>query len=394
MKKARSKPQLRLLVGAWHLLEQKMAFGNPTAGGFSTMDKALLAVAELNKELLAKYGIEFAVSAHWWHELAVPPDAPLCIRYSAHWNNSRAIYPNDWILGVQLGKYAPIGRIIPPGFGLPGSDDGAFINPDPERRKLAHDMMVYSFQQSAEVKAKEVGLGNVIYWTGPDGIRWARLVQGDDVRLGYNLNPKLEEWKLIVTGLGNAIKEARQIDNSNVTLLIEGKAAGDPCYLDVFTDPHLEVMGIRAINKLVGAPVAQWQGEFCHSRGGGVRFSQAMRIAIAGGVFGGRIHFNSGGLASVNFSDLLAKKGGTPMSKFQQYVDNDFLPGEGVKEWLDDQRRSLRVGAKWSAMTGQPLEVEFDARFCRYKDTIAALRKSADWTIRVFQEEAKALGID
>ena len=41
----KSKPTLNLLVGGWHLLKQIMAFGNPTAGGFTTMDEALRAVA-------------------------------------------------------------------------------------------------------------------------------------------------------------------------------------------------------------------------------------------------------------------------------------------------------------------------------------------------------------
>ena len=392
MKKCSSKPELVLLVGSWHLLKQSMAFGNPTAGGFSTMSEALRAVAELNEELGAKYGHIFAVSGHWWHEIVVSSDAS-DFGYSVKWNNPRSIALREWMEGVKSRWFAPIGRIIPPGFGIPGADDGAFINPDPERRRLAHNMMVESFRQSAKVKGAQCGLGNVIFWTGPDGIRWTRIVEGDDVYLGYNLNPNLEEWKLIVNGVGSAVKEARELGFTGETLLIEGKPAGDPCYLDVFTDPRLEVIGINEINEIAGAKVAQWQGEFCHSRGGGVPFHKAMKIAINGGVVGGRIHFNSGGLARVNFSSLLARKGGTPMSKFQQYVDNDFLPGQGPEEWLGDQRLSLREGVKWSAINGKPFEVEFDARFCRYGDTIGALKKSAEWTINTFREEAQKLGI-
>lgn len=390
VKKRLSKPQLRLLVGSWHLLEQIMAFGNPTAGGFSTMADALRAVAELNKELKARYNLEFAVSGHWWHEILVPGNAP-GIGYSNRWNNPRGIALDEWMNGVKTNRFAPIGRIIPPGFGLPGADDGAFINPDPRRRLLARDMMIYSFQRSADVKAARCGLGNVIYWTGPDGIRWKRIVQGDDVRLGYTENPKLEEWNLIVNGVGDAVGVARSAGFTNEVLLIEGKAAGDPCYLDVFTDTALEVQGIRQINRVAGADVAEWQGEFCHERGAGIPFHKAMQIAIKGGVFGGRIHFNSGGLGSTNFSTLLAKPRGTPMSMFQQYVDPDFLPGEGPEEWLKDQRLSLAVGALWSARTGKPFEVEFDARFCRYENTIDALWKSALWTINTFQKEARRI---
>ena len=343
------------------------------------------AVAELNKDLKAAYGIEFAISGHWWHELLVPSTEP-DIGYSSQWNNPRSIDLKDWARGVKGGKYAPIGRIIPPGFGLPGADDGAFINPDPVRRKLAHDMMVYSFQMSEYVKGHEVGYGDVIYWTGPDGIRWKRLVQGDDVLLGHQLNPKLEEWQLIVDGVSGAAKAAREAGYTATSLLIEGKPAGDPCYLDVFTDTELEIAGIRQINDLVGAPVAQWQGEFCHSRGAGQLFSAAMKQAIDGDVFGGRIHLNSGGLGQVVFSKLLSVAGGLPASLFPQYVDNDFLPGEGVAEWVDDQRETIRTGALWSADTGLPLQVEFDARFCRYADTIGALKESAEWTIAEFQK--------
>ncbi|GAG00244.1 unnamed protein product [marine sediment metagenome] len=42
-------------------------------------------------------------------------------------------------------------------------------------------------------------------------------------------------------------------------------------------------------------------------------------------------------------------------------------------------------------MTGKPFEVEFDARFCRYSDTIQALWVSAEWTINEFKREADAL---
>jgi hypothetical protein len=351
------------------------------------MAEALWAVAQLNERLLDQAWYEIAVSGHWWHELLVPDDAPQ-IGCSAQWNNPRSISLEQWIDGTSHGHYAPIGRIIPPGFGLPGSDDGAFIHPDPVRRKLAHDMMVYSFQQSDLVKSVGAGEGDVIYWTGPDGIRWKRLVQGDDVLLGHGLNPQLEEWGLIVDGVGNAVKAAREAGFTQTKLLIEGKPAGDPCYLDVFTDTNLEIWGIKEINRVAGAVVAEWQGEFCHSRGGGQKFVDAMQQAIDAGVFGGRIHLNSGGLGAVSFTELLSRPGGTPASLFQQYVDNDFLPGEGVKEWLEDQRATIQLGARWSAENGRPFEVEFDARFCRYADTIGALEKSAEWTIAEFNEAA------
>jgi hypothetical protein len=390
----KNKPQLRLLVGAWHLLKQTMGFGNPTAGGFATMAEALRAVARLNRELKGSHGIEFAVSGHWWHEILVngcDHAVARAVNHSACFNNNRSIGLNPWMMGVKTGDFAPIGRIIPPGFGIPGADNGAFISPDPSRRELARNMMVLSFAASEMVKRNQCGMGNVIYWTGPDGIRWKRLVEGNDVRLGYELNPKLEEWRLIVDGLATAIREARAKGFTEETLFIETKSAGDPCYLDVCTDVHLAVRAIEEINGLVGAKATEWQGELCHDRGGGMPFYKAMKIAIRSGVFGGRIHFNAGGLGQTSFSKLLARRGGTPMSKFQQYVDNDFLPGEGVKEWLDDQRESLRVGAIWSARTGKPLEVEFDARFCRYADTIGALKKSAEWTIKTFNEVAEEM---
>jgi len=83
--------------------------------------------------------------------------------------------------------------------------------------------------------------------------------------------------------------------------------------------------------------------------------------------------------------------GGTPASLFPQYVDNDFLPGEGVKEWLADQSDTIRLGAEWSANMGMPFEVEFDARFSRYADTIGALKRSAEWTIAEFNDAMTSL---
>ncbi len=384
------KPVLKLLVGSWHMLKQIMAFGNPTAGGFTTMKEALAAIAALNEVLLAKYGITIAVSAHWWHELCVPTEDTQ-VGKSAKWNNPRAISLDEWMEGADAGSYPRIGRIIPPGFGLPGSDYGAFINPDPERRQLAHDMMVLSFMASRRVKM-EGHEGSVIYWTGPDGIRWGRVISGDNVLLGHDLNPQLEEWRTIIDGLSGALADALKfgfIDGSN--LLIEGKPAGDPCYIDVFTDTTLEIKGINEINTRYGGHIAQWQGEFCHSRGSGQKFVDAMNQAISANVFGGRIHLNSGGLGGVNFTKLLSVEGGTPIGDFPQYVDNDFLPGQGLPEWVEDQVATIRAGVSWSAMTGLPLEVEFDARFCRHGDTIGELLKSSEWVIGVFNDAAGAL---
>jgi len=176
-------------------------------------------------------------------------------------------------------------------------------------------------------------------------------------------------------------------------VLIEGKAAGDPCYLDAMTDVRLEVMGINEINAGVGAEVAEFQPEFAHERGAGIRFCDALKIGIRGGVFGGNIHFNSGGLAQKRFSRLLANPKGTPMSLFQQYVDPDYLPGEGPTEWVDDQVRSLGVCAEWSARTGLPVNVEFDARFARYGDTMGKLRESVIWTIGRWNEQCKKLDL-
>ena len=375
------RPQFRILCGGWHLLCQNMAFGNPTAGGASTMEEALRQVAALNRELVNDYGVEIAVSGHLWHEIAVPMDSS--IARSAIYNNRRAITLDRWMAGVDNCELAPIGRIIPPGFGLPDSDFGAFINPSLAVRQLAHDAMVYAFAQSYRVKETGTGLGDVIYWTGPDGIRWSRIVDGEDPYLSYDNNPRLEEWKMIIDGVGQAVKVAREQGYIDEKLLIEGKSAGDPCYLDVFTDTYLECQGINAINAIIGADVAEWQGELCHTRGAGEKFAHGLKTAIKKGVFGGRIHLNAGGIASQSFTNhLTANDGiGTPMSLFQQYVDNDFLPGQGPREWLEDQQETLRIGAEWSAQTGQPFEVEFDARFSRYEDTIGALKRSTIWTI-------------
>jgi len=174
---------LTISVGLWHLLKQVMAFGNPTEGGYATVREALADLALLNQELLATFGMVLPGSAHWWHELLVSANDPKVGR-SAVFNNSRSIALAEWIEGLQAGILAPIGRIIPPGFGLPGSDLGAFIHPDPERRQLHHDMLVLSMATSVEVRKLPGCLGYVIYWTGPDGIRWRLLVQGNDVLLG------------------------------------------------------------------------------------------------------------------------------------------------------------------------------------------------------------------
>jgi hypothetical protein len=386
------KPTLTISVGLWHLLKQMMAFGNPTEGGYATVREALVELALLNKELKAKFGIVLPGSAHWWHQLLVPSNHPK-VGKSAQFNDKCSIALPEWMEGVKSGILAPIGRIIPPGFGLPGSDFGALIHPDPERRQLHHDMLVLSMVTSMKVRKLPGCLGHVIYWTGPDGVRWRLLVQGTDVLLSYSRNPKLEEWRLIVGGLVGAIIEGRLMGCVDEKVLIEGKAGGDPCYLDVFTDTTLEVVGINEINDGVGAEVAEFQPETAHERGAGIRFCEALNIGIKWGVFGGNIHLNAGGLGQVNFAKLLKKPGGTPMSQFPQYVDNDFLPGEGPTEWVDDQVQSIGVCAKWSAETGRPVNIEFDARFSRYGDTMGKLCESVIWTIGRWDEQCKNLGL-
>ncbi len=351
--------------------------------------EALREVESLNVELREKHQIEFAVSGHLWHEIKVPHS---CAEFHPGWNNSRAISLENWMDGVKQNFYPRIGRIIPPGFGLPGSDNGALINPDQARRELAIKMIAYSIEASEKIINEELGEGHVIYWTGPDGVRWQRIVGGDDVILSHDANPNLEEWKLIISGIAEAVKTARSRGATQTNVLFEGKGAGDPCYLCVCTDTALEIAAIKALNESIGSDVVQWQGEFCHTRGTGQTFASAMEQVIAAGVFGGRIHFNSGGLASQSFTKMLRGEG-SQMSRFQQYVDNDFLPGQGPREWLGDQIRSIEVGTRWSAETGKPFEVEFDARFCRYPNTIGALRNSAEWVISQFAEAKKKLTI-
>ncbi len=360
-----------------------MAFGNPTHGGATDMDQALRLVEGLNKELYDEHGFEIAISAHLWHELMVPCNNEK-LTSTMQYNSPRAISLDTWMSGIDEGVYPRIGRIIPPGFGLPWSDDGALINPDPVVRQIHHDAMVHSFAESARVRKSNHGLGHVIYWTGPDGLRWQRLVNGDDPMLSYTNNPKLEEWEMVIGGLIGAVNEARDLGYTDEKLQIEGKEAGDPCFLDAFTDVQLQILGIEQINQGVGAKVVEWQGEFCHTRGGGETFANGIKMAINGDVFGGRIHLNSGPIAYKKFSSLLAS--GTRMSMFQQYVDNDYLPGQGVTEWLIDQRESIRLGALWSAETGLPFEIEFDARFCRYADMMGELRKSTLWTLHELQQ--------
>lgn len=395
MKKKFSYPaKIELLVGDWHLLHGTIQFGNEGAGGFQTVQESLEAVAALNQDLKS-VGLAFRVSAHWWHELAVPADHPI-VGQTANLNKPRAIELPEWLDGAKTGKYPKPGRLVPPGFGTPGADLGAFIHPDPARRKLCHDMMVFSFEQAEMVMADQ-GLADVhvIYWTGPDGIRWQRLPNGDDPVLGYKHNQKLEEWGLVVNGVGKALKEAKERGfTKRAKLLVEGKPGGDPCWLDIFTDDVLCCEGIRQINGVAGDQIAWWQSELLHTHGAGIPFARGMKIAIKKGVFGGHIHFNAGPVNVQKYGPMLARQAGTRLSKFQQFTDPDFLPGEGPEEWLKYQTDALRVGAQWSAITGGVLRVEFDARFSRYADTIGALKKSAIWTLEAFQQECKKLGCE
>jgi hypothetical protein len=379
----RIEPKYRISVGGWHLLAQNMAFGNPTEGGFSSMRDALGAVGALNRVLKTEHNLEISVSAHLNHELAVDIDDEN-VGFMARHNSNRSIPLDEWITAYRIGKYPPIGRIIPPGFGYPWSDRGAFINPVEEIRERTKLMMVHAFQLSEKVKAGSAGFGEVIYWTGPDGIRWERLVNGDDPVLSYENNQELDEYKKIIEGVSSAIMMARDL-GYNSRLLLEGKAGGDPCYLDAMTDTRLEIVAINKINSLIGEKVVEWQGETAHVRGGGETFANGLQMAINGGVFNGAIHLNSGGIASQKFSDLLSV--GTKMSLFQQYVDPDYQPGQGVTEWLEDQSNALLVGALWAGKKeDRVFQIEFDARFSRDKDTIGALKKSIDWTVREMQK--------
>ncbi|MCX6752158.1 MAG: hypothetical protein NTZ87_01515 [Candidatus Nomurabacteria bacterium] len=385
---------LELLVGGWHLLHGTIQFGNEGAGGAQTVQESLEQVQGLNQEL-KPLGIGFRVSAHWWHELAVNSKHPI-VGGSAHLNKPRCIELPEWIEGAKSGKYPKPGRLIPPGFGTPGADLGAFIHPDPTRRKLCHDMMVYTMEECENtMTALSIDDVNGIYWTGPDGIRWQRLCNGDDPLLGYKCNQKLEEWGLVVGGVGSALKEARERGfTKRAKLLIEGKPAGDPCWIDVFTDDVLCCEGIRQINAIAGGELALWQSELLHTHGSGIPFAEGMRIAIRNKVFGGHIHLNAGPVSIQKYGPMLAKRGGTRLSKFQQATDPDFLPGEGPKEWLRHQTDALMVGARWSALTGKVFRVEFDARFSRYADMMARLKKSAMFTLDGFKEACGKLGCE
>ena len=383
-----SRQTVKLLVGSWWLLEHRMAFANPTEGKTKNMDEALRLVQRVNSQLGLTYsGCEFAVSGHLSHEVLLPDDISPSLQHMVQYNNPRGILLRDWQAGIRRGIYPQIGRMIPAGFGYPWSDRGAFVNSDPAVRKTSHDMLVYAMELSHWIKQNGLGLGEVIYWTGPDGIRWKPLVeQGSDPVLSYGTVPQLMEWHSIVNGVGDAIRAAREKGLTGELVCIEGKPGGDPCYLDVMLDPRLENQCIREINERAGVPEGElqavWQNEFCHSRSGGVPFVESLQAAIDAGTFAGHIHFNSGGLGQTDFRKLLAV--GTRMSLFPQYVDNDFLPGQGPSEWIDDQVNSLRLAARWSQQTGRPIYLEFDAKFIRYADTAGELEKSARWCLEHF----------
>ncbi len=373
-----SKACYQMLIGVWHLLKQVMAFGNPTFGGVNTVEEALRLMAELNKRLRDQFGIEFAVSAHLIHEVQADPEL-LAVMGVA--NNPKAISLNQWLDGAAQGIYAPPGRMVPPGFGLPWSDEGAFINPRADVREFATDLLVDAFRLSEQIHASGIGLGNSIYWTGPDGIRWRRLANGENPILSYETVPELEEWNLVVNGVAQAVLKAREQGYTNTALYLEGKAGGDPCWIDVFVDIVLTLLGINQMNDVIGAPVVSWQGEFCHERGGGMRFADSLEAAIAANLFDGAVHMNAGPIASQNFSRLLEE--GTPLAEFQQYVDPDLLVGQGPEEWLHDQRQSILAGLKWSHETGQPFQIEFDARHCREEDMVGSIEKSTQYVVDI-----------
>ena len=377
------KPVLELSLGMWHMMKGTIAFGNPVEGGFAHMSEALFQVELLNKKLKADGLPELAASSHLFHEMVLASDD--LVGDVDQYNSPRAITIEHWIKGMKKGIYPKIGRIIPPGFALPWSDRGALIHPDKEIRQFHINGLAKSFVLSRMVKDAG-GKGEVIYWTGPDGIRWRRLTGGQDVRLSYKLNPELEEWKLIIGGIVEAVKIAEKMGFNDELLLIEGKAAGDPCYLDTFTDQTLTVMAINEINEKVGRRVAVWQPESAHERGSGKTMAEAMKEVYPQGVSENQIHLNAGGLAPVVFSDLLAKPEGTMASEFPQYVDNDFLPREGPPEWVEDQVNTIEIGTKHSSETGKTFQVEFDARFSREKDTIGALEKSTRWVVEQFNK--------
>ena len=397
------KPQLSLLAGSWGGLNPyRLQFGNLKQGGSEAVDPLLRLGAEFNKWLSGEYGLTMSWSAHLNSEVKVHDGHP-----AAQYNSPLAIDLDRWIEGSLAGTHAPVGRIIPKGFGYDWSDLGAFRNNDPQVRQFHHDGMVLSFRYSEKVRQAKAGPGKVIYWDGPDSLDWQRVLTGHDIWLSYGSVPTLVEWKRLVAGVGDALLEAVEsgLTAQGSELLVEPKGGGDPGYLGILMDSVLTLQAIGDINKAAGvesAPVAWYQPEGAHVRGEGERLSAALERARKLGMWNGQVHMNCSPLAKVPFSRLLgAQPNGTLMSEFTPATDPDFNVWPcAIAEWVDDNREAIRQGVIFSGETGKPFEIEFDSHICRGhvraatpeardKATIDNLKAMCGWTIKTFNELAE-----
>jgi hypothetical protein len=395
-------PRLKLLAGSWGALHPyTLLFGNPMQGGWPNMDKLLRAGAEFNKWLVGELGVEpMAWSGHLNSEIAVPGG-----HFAAQYNSPHAIELGRWIDGSLSGVYAPVGRVIPKGFGYPWSDFGALKNDAPAVRDFHHRMFLDACKWSDQVIAAKAGTGDVIYWDGPDALDYRRLLTGEDIFLSYKTVKETVEWQRLVQGVGNGLKDAIAAGylKNGTKLLFEPKEGGDPGALGILLDRVLTLQAIDEVNAIAGCsgdPKAWFQPETAHIRGGGERISSGVKAAREQGKWRANIHLNCSPLGPVSFSALLGREpNGARISEFVPATDPDYNVWPcAIPEWVDDNVEAIFQAVLCSGETGCVAELEYDSKIGRgltpakddaerHANTMHNLRVMCKWTVQTWKEQ-------
>ncbi|MEK9180719.1 MAG: hypothetical protein AAB871_00610 [Patescibacteria group bacterium] len=299
--------------------------GGVVIGGIKRVEDRLLAIKE-------RFPNDRS-SGHVFHEVAYGDPV------YAHLNNPNAISFADLLKGMEAGKYPLWSAMTSPAFGLPGVENGAILNPNPEIVAIAHYGHTTAIRWSKLLKKLGLGLGHTIWWPAFDSRLHRGLLSSMCVEQAWE---KLFAFWIRIL---QAIPDEDVCEEGDVEHEYKPAVPGER---DWIPTPQASRNFCLELNRRVGRKAMVINTESAHPLIGGFTVKEATSIQLGiddrtplkvdspGCLFDGLVHVNSAELAIVQWNSTgIEIVAGTPGD------DSDWAVGEGGEERWDDQQEAV-----------------------------------------------------
>jgi len=229
--------------------------------------------------------------------------------------------------GIEEKMFPKWSAFTSPAFALPGIENGAILNENPDivsRAKAGH---IAAIKRSWKFKKKNIGLGHTIWWPARD----SRLHRGPLSKMSTE-----DAWEHLFEFWVSVARMVGDPGDGLFTMLLEYKPSV-PGDLDFIPTMKAAIKFCLELNKRVGWKFMGINLEWAHALIGGETVEDATRAQLAAGLFGGLVHVNSAQLAMIRWDSP-----GTKILEGTPGDDSDWAVGEGGKERWNDQQTAVK----------------------------------------------------